>query len=284
MDYPKSVAGVGLLNGKFTDGDPLSGARASLDPAAWANAVTDELLAIQTAAGIVADETRTNQALAAIQYLVQKAQGNLGGATTVAASSAITAAMAGKALYVTAATPSTQTLPPLASVPVGASFVILNANSGLVTVAASGTDALYFMGNGVNGSKTLGSGDTAVVTSLGTGAWNITGGSAQLAVAAVFGCSIASNGYQKLPGGLILQWVGVTMPSGNNANTTFNWPIQFPNGCLAAAFAPDCIFTSSGYLNLAVTSRSRTGAQLYNNGMSGIVGSSAVTTIIAIGN
>ena len=245
MDYPKSVAGVGLLNGKFTDGDPLSGARASLDPAAWANAVTDELLAIQTAAGIVADETRTNQALAAIQYLVQKAQGNLGGATTVAASSAITAAMAGKALYVTAATPSTQTLPPLASVPVGASFVILNANSGLVTVAASGTDALYFMGNGVNGSKTLGSGDTAVVTSLGTGAWNITGGSAQLAVAAVFGSSTASNGYQKLPGGLILQWGTVISSATAGAPVSVTFPVAFTATAFTAFVTPAAATTAT---------------------------------------
>lgn len=41
-----------------------------------------------------------------------------------------------------------------------------------------------------------------------------------------FGVSLASNGYQKLPGGLIIQW-GVI----SSSNGTFNFPITFPNGC-----------------------------------------------------
>ncbi len=69
MDYPKSVAGVGLLNGKFTDGDAASGIKGSLDPASWANAITDEQLAIIVAAGLSPDETKSNQVLAALQVL-----------------------------------------------------------------------------------------------------------------------------------------------------------------------------------------------------------------------
>lgn len=67
MDYPVSVAGVGLVNGKFTDGNPQVGVAASLDPSEWANLVTDEMLNIVMAAGLIPSETANNQLAIAIQ-------------------------------------------------------------------------------------------------------------------------------------------------------------------------------------------------------------------------
>jgi hypothetical protein len=69
MDYPHSVENVGLVGGKFTNGNPLLGQAASLDPAEWANAVTDELLNVITAAGLEPDEGSHTQLLQAINAL-----------------------------------------------------------------------------------------------------------------------------------------------------------------------------------------------------------------------
>jgi len=69
MDYP-SGPNVGLHNGKFTDGAADGSYPPSLDPASWANAVTDEIKAVITAAGLVPTEGNNTQMAAAIAALI----------------------------------------------------------------------------------------------------------------------------------------------------------------------------------------------------------------------
>lgn len=47
--------------------------------------------------------------------------------------------------------------------------------------------------------------------------------------------SLAANGYQKLPSGLIIQW-GAATPSGGTATITF--PIAFPVACTSIVSSP----------------------------------------------
>ncbi|MDD2150732.1 tail fiber protein [Pseudomonas putida] len=69
MDYPKKTPNVGLVGGKFADENASTGQPGSLIPSAWGNAVTDELLAVITAAGLDPSEDETTQLLEAIQAI-----------------------------------------------------------------------------------------------------------------------------------------------------------------------------------------------------------------------
>ncbi|PYY87083.1 hypothetical protein DNK59_11145 [Pseudomonas sp. TKO26] len=71
MDYPKSVPNVGLVNGKFVDENTATGQVGSLIPSVWGNAVTDELLNVIRAAGIVPAEADHSQLVAAIKKLAE---------------------------------------------------------------------------------------------------------------------------------------------------------------------------------------------------------------------
>lgn len=73
MDYPKSVPNVGLVNGKFVDENTSTGQVGSLIPAGWGSAITDEILAVITAAGLVPNEAILNQLNAAINIKISNA-------------------------------------------------------------------------------------------------------------------------------------------------------------------------------------------------------------------
>ena len=69
MDYPKTVQGVGLVDGKFVNENPATGQVGSLIPAEWGNSVTDEILNVIQAAGMEPNEQATNQLIQAIRQL-----------------------------------------------------------------------------------------------------------------------------------------------------------------------------------------------------------------------
>lgn len=71
MDYPKSVPGVGLVDGKFIDENTATGQVGSLIPCSWGNAVTDELLNVIRAGGEEPVEGEHDQLVAAIRAIVR---------------------------------------------------------------------------------------------------------------------------------------------------------------------------------------------------------------------
>lgn len=72
MDFPKSVPGVGLVNGKFIDEDPLAATPGSLIPSAWGNLVTLELLSVIESEGLEPDESSSTQLKQAIDKKVSE--------------------------------------------------------------------------------------------------------------------------------------------------------------------------------------------------------------------
>ncbi len=59
--------------------------------------------------------------------------------------------------------------------------------------------------------------------------------------------SLTANGYQKLPGGLIIQWGNETL--GSNVTTVYTLPIAFPNAALAGVMVRTDAGTSSSTMS-----------------------------------
>ena len=78
-----------------------------------------------------------------------------------------------------------------------------------------------------------------------------------------FGNSLSGSGYQKLPGGLILQWT--TRSVSGNARTTVSWPLAFPTACRSAISGYASDLTLSGERGTHVYDLTKTGADLSNN-------------------
>jgi hypothetical protein len=98
------------------------------------------------------------------------------------------------------------------------------ANGG--TGATSLTDKSVLVGSGTSAVIGVAPGvDDNVLMSDGT-SWT----SAQLSTMTAFDKSHVTNGYQKLPGGLIIQWG--TYDSTSDSAQTFNFPIEFTTSCL----------------------------------------------------
>lgn len=70
MDFPKSVEGVGLVNGKFVDENTATGQVGSLIPASWGNAVTEEIINLQKEFSQTPKENKNTQLTDAMKVAV----------------------------------------------------------------------------------------------------------------------------------------------------------------------------------------------------------------------
>lgn len=97
-------------------------------------------------------------------------------------------------------------------------------------------------------------GAALLTNALGTTSWG------NVDLTPFFNNSITTNGYQYLPGGLIIQWMtGITdLSKSGRGPFTENWPIQFPNNCFN--IQPSVIFDSY------VSGTNQQGTAVYVNG------------------
>ena len=124
--------------------------------------------------------------------------------------------------------PYTVTLPPLSSCPKGSTLYITNGASDLVTVqSASGDTPLVDPSLPPMQIMTGGALNIAIQE---TDEWRLIDGSSNLKYRPEFASSITSNGYQKLPSGMIIQWGTQQVNSGSSAViTNIVLPIAYKN-------------------------------------------------------
>lgn len=236
IDTPnKAVDLFGAGKHGFRDGDKALGINPTELSAAQQNALQEELAAVVEAAGVVLNKANNAQLLEALKRLIDAQSGNY--ALDTGAANA----------YVVALDPAIVAYADGMTVRVKA----VNANTGASTLNAGGGAKSLVTDDGA----ALASGDipaggvftatyiqavdkfymNSMVQSEGDARY------AQLSQFTGSNQSLATSGYQKLPGGLILQWGQVA--GGNGSTNTVILPIAFPTACKSAVIS---IGASSG--------------------------------------
>jgi hypothetical protein len=172
------------------------------------------------------------------------------------------------------------TLPALASVGVGKNMNIVNQASVSVTVKGNAAENISSntagSGQALANTIVLNPGDSVILSGNGGTQWNAWGYTS----VGQFPNSKTSNGYQKLPNGLIIQWgvSGTLSPSGS---VTVTFPIAFPSG---ASIVTGCLQGSAySYTHSAIFASIISATQVtFTEGSGGGAGGAGVMWI-AIG-
>lgn len=200
-----------------------------------------------------------NDTSIATTAFVQRAIGNFKNLAQLNGATVLGADYCGNEVLLSGATGYTVTMPAVSEVTTGAA-IHFTASIGPVVVQRAGTD-LFVVGNGTATSLTLNIGDTLSLVSTGA-VWLAAAGTAQLPYSARFGASFATNGYQKLPSGLIIQW-GAIPSTLDDQNSVVTFPIAFPNACHAVCATNDT--ANSGAASFNVTSKTITTCTFRNS-------------------
>jgi hypothetical protein len=244
LDYPKSVPSVGLVNGQFVDEDPVTGKPGSLIPATWGNSVTQEILNVIQAAGMTPNEVSNNQLLAALRSpalfmtapqfdvgrsaatseFVQRALGSYASTRSISTATQLTQADVGCSIGLGGNAAYTVTLPDAAAVPNGVTISLHCRNSAPVTVASKTGTQISPQGAYL-AWIVLNNGESANFVRE-SGVW-VVYGTASLKYSSSYAAQFETAGYQKLPSGLIVQWVLGSSDANGEMRVTL--PIRFPN-------------------------------------------------------
>lgn len=212
--------------------------------------VTDAIQALIAAAfaGYATPPQFDNDTSIATTAFVQRALGNMSAHRSISTNTTLTATDFGK-LILLGATMLTITLPAANSAPSGSSIRIQYAvaGTGASTIQRAGADVIETGGGGSLSSVTLLGGDSLEFVTNGAG-WFLMGGVGQAKYSKSFDSSLATNGYQKLPSGLIIQWGNSSATSAGNVITL---PVAFPSLCAAVHLTVNN--TSAAAVTLAAT-------------------------------
>lgn len=185
----------------------------------------------------------------------------------VSSNTTLDASAVGAWVYVQGAGGYTITLPLAATTPNGARIEIFAGAA--CTIQRQGLEGIFsnLTSGGAVASLSLGVGDHLVLVSDGAGWYPLS--SAQLQYSSVFASSLNTNGYQKLPSGLIIQWgqISITSVSGGSSVATATFPIAYTSWRIGAlkirsnagtpqytAYDNDGTLKTGVQINLAATS------------------------------
>ncbi len=171
-----------------------------------------------------------NDTSVATTAFVQRAIGNMASVLYVSSATILTAADTGKYVLASGGAGYNLTLPAISSVVEGATLQVGSSVAGLLVLQVQGGDKIYPLTGGLMTSFAMGPGENVFLIKSG-GSWIIGSGTASNAISNGFGASLAANGYQRLPSGLIMQW---GMLTATPAGVTVTLPIAFPTSGLSA--------------------------------------------------
>lgn len=207
-----------------------------------ANNITDALTpqniadylqaAITGALGVTPPQFDNDTSLATTAF-VQRALGSMRSLGSTNVSVALTAANIGQIYCFFGSTASQQiTLPAANSVPAGAGFWIINQATVNVQIIGAGGDTVNrntLSGLANSAGLTLWPGDSVFFASNGGTTWNTFG----FATSQQFPFDKSSNGYQRLPSGVIVQWGNIA--TSGAGGVTLTYPIVFPGAIVSGS-------------------------------------------------
>lgn len=246
---------AGGTPGYFTGGNPGSGTPATTPGYEWFNGVQEELISLILRGGL----TASNADLAQVRKSLDRLFG--GGLGSFSANTTLSVDDAGLVLVNASGGARTITLPAanaLGGRPIRYQIEKTDSTANTVTVQRAGADTI----EGATSVVLSGQWASVTLVSDGVGAWVLLRPDIPAATSAVAGISrfasaaetdagslanvavtpaalgisarsFAASGYQRLPGGLIIQWGTVTLTGQTPVTVTF--PIAFPTAFRAAA-------------------------------------------------
>ena len=191
--------------------------------------IADYLQAALTGAlGVTPPQFDNDTSLATTQF-VQRALGNMSGFSTYSANATFPASDAGKYIAITGGT--AYALPAAGIVAVGAKFTIAVAGTApsAITISVGGGGTIAGINNNPSSATmAMQPGSSCEFVAVDPGVYSAINGSGI--------ASLAANGYQKMPSGLIIQW-GVTPVIAGGSNSAITLPIASP-------VATECVITN----------------------------------------
>ncbi|KVN24455.1 hypothetical protein WJ63_19030 [Burkholderia pyrrocinia] len=146
------------------------------------------------------------------------------------------AADIGKYFTQQAAAAATYALPSTEGLPQGAAIAFKVTSNFPLTISCNGGDLISANGQTVS-SLTLGTGDDVILVCPQKGYW-FASGSAVVGQSSKFAALLTTNGYQKLPSGLIVQWGRLEVAIGASASANQLFPAAFPKAVLSVTGIP----------------------------------------------